>query len=356
MNRILLTLGLLLAAVAVAEGQTVRSPAPPFTAQDVEGGQRLAKLSADLRNQMTAFSVAVEPFKIAGNLYFVGVGNGECYLLTSPQGHILMGAGFSNSGPGVASNIETLGFKLADVRVILLNHNHPDQAGAAAYLKELTGAKVMAAFAEIPLLERAGVPAAPAPAPPAGAPAPQGAETPPAPLSPFAAFLPRAFVEELRSIPPQPPVKVDRALYDGDVVTVGPLNVTVFLTPGHSPASSSWVFTVRDGTRTRRVVEFCCWELPDDYTRNVFLSEAAMQHTFAHVRTLLPVDIYLETGSYGWSGILNQPSGAFDERMLALKRNPALWINPDIFRQLMAAREASFAQNLAAMRLKIPTR
>jgi hypothetical protein len=103
-------------------------------------------------------------------------------------------------------------------------------------------------------------------------------------------------------------------------------------------------------------VEFCCWELPDDYTRNVFLSEAAMQHTFDHVRTLLPVDIYLETGAYGWSGILNQPSGTFDERMQALNRNPSLWINPNIFRQLMAAREASFAENLAAMRLKIPTR
>lgn len=354
MRRKLLTLALLLSVAAGADGQTAYSPAPPFTAQDVEGGLRLAKLSVELRNQMKGFAAATEPFKIAGNLYFVGVGNGECYLLTSPKGHILMGAGFANSGPGVAGNIEKLGFKLTDVKAILLNHAHPDQSGGAAYLKERTGAKVMAAFAEVPLLERAGVPAAPAA--PAAAPAPQAAEAPPAPLSPFAAFLPRAFMEELRSIPPQPPVKVDRALYDGDVVTVGPLKVSVFLTPGHSPASSSWVFSVRDGMRTRRVVEFCCWELPDDYTRNTFLSEAAMQHTFDHVRTLLPVDIYLETGSYGWSGILNQPSGTFEERLQALKRNPALWINPDVFRQLMAAREASFAENLAAMRLKMPTR
>lgn len=354
MRRTLPTLALLLSVVASAEGQTTYTPAPPFTAQDVEGGLRLAKLSVELRNQMTGFAAAAEPFKIAGNLYFVGVGNGECYLLTSSQGHILMGAGFSNSGPGVAANIEKLGFKLADVKAILLNHNHPDQSGAAAYLKERTGAKVMAAFAEIPLLERAGLPAAPAAPPPAAT--PQAAEAPPAPLSPFAAFLPRAFMEELRTIPPQPPVKVDRALYDGDVVTVGPLKVSVLLTPGHSPASSSWVFNVRDGMRTRRVVEFCCWELPDDYTRNVYLSEAAMQHTFDHVRTLLPVDIYLETATYGWSGILNQPSGTFEERLQALKRNPALWINPAIFRQLMAAREAHFAENLAAMRLKIPTR
>ncbi len=83
---------------------------------------------------------------------------------------------------------------------------------------------------------------------------------------------------------------------------------------------------------------------------------ATMQHTSDFVRTLLPVDIYLESGSYEWSVILNQPSGTVDERMQALNRNPARWINPDIFRQLMAAREASFAESLAAMRLKSQTR
>ena len=83
---------------------------------------------------------------------------------------------------------------------------------------------------------------------------------------------------------------------------------------------------------------------------------ATMRHTSDFVRTLLPVDIYLGSGSYGWSGILNQPSGTVDERMQALNRNPALWINPDIFPQLMAAREASFAESLAAMRLKSQTR
>jgi len=347
-----LAAGILLCVVAGASAPAAESTRSSFSTQDAEAGLRLAKLSVELRNQMTSPTAVIEPFRIAGNLYFVGVGNGECYLLTSPQGHILMGAGFSNSGPGVAKNIETLGFKLTDVKAILLNHNHPDQSGAAAYLKERTGAQVMAGFAEIPLLERAGIPVAPAPAAP---PAAQSTE-PPAPLSPFALFLPRALAEELRGLPRQPPVKVDRALYDGDVVTVGPLKVTVFLTPGHSPSPASWVFNVRDGGKTRRVVEFCCWELADDYTRNTFLSEAAMQHSMDTVRKLLPVDIYLETGSYGWSGILNQPSGTFDERLQALRRNPALWINPDIFRQLMAAREASFKERMATMRLTIPTR
>src|SRR5262245_15468846 len=169
MQRILLTLAIICAVVVRGDGQVIRNPKPPFTAQDVENGMRLAKLSFDLRNQMTSFANAEEPFKIAGNLYFVGVGNGESYLLTSPQGHILMGTAFGRSGPGVASNIEKLGFKLSDVKAILLNHYHNDQTGATAYLKERTGAQVMIGFGDIPYIER------PNGVTPASVPAPQAA-------------------------------------------------------------------------------------------------------------------------------------------------------------------------------------
>lgn len=346
MRKTLLILGMMCAVVVSVGGQAARTPKPPFTAQDVENGMRLAKLSFDVRNQMTSFANGEEPFKIAGNLYFVGVGNGESYLLTSPQGHILMGAAFGRSGAAVAKNIETLGFKLTDVKAILLNHYHGDQTGATAYLKERTGAQVMAGFGDVPYIER------PNTITPASVPAPKGAAPASEPRSPFAGFAPRRLIEEVRGDPPQKPVKVDRALYDGDVVNVGPLKVTVYLTPGHSPTPASWFFTVRDGGREYRVLEWCCWELPDDYSRSPYLSEATMRHSFDNLRKLLPIDIYLETGAYGWSGILGQPSGTFDERMARLKRDPKLWINRDIFRQLMAAREADFEERLAAMRSK----
>ena len=225
-----------------------------------------------------------EPFKIMGNLYFVGVANGEVYLLTSPKGHILFGAGFADTAGQVEKNIEALGFHLKDVKAIVLNHNHQDQAGGTAALKEKSGAQLMAGFAEIPYIEHGGLL-------PPGTPIPDNA-APPGGGS-------------------YPPVHVDRALYDGDVVTVGPLKFTTYLAPGHSPSSTSFLYTVKDNGRQYRVFEFCCWEYPDDLSRSIFINEAGVRHTLETFRKVLPVDIYLETGVYGWSGILNQVPALF---------------------------------------------
>ena len=86
-------------------------------------------------------------------------------MLTSPQGHILMGAAMEKAQEIVQKNIESLGFKMTDIKAILLTHNHEDQSGGAAYLKEKSGAQVMAGFAEIPYLEHGmfNPPAIPAP-------------------------------------------------------------------------------------------------------------------------------------------------------------------------------------------------
>jgi hypothetical protein len=191
-------------------------------------------------------------------------------------------------------------------------------------MKEQTGAAVMAGFGEIPYLEHGmfNIPALPVP-PAAGA-----------------AAGPRRY----------PPVKVDRALFDGDVVKVGPLTVTTYLIPGHSPASTTFAYTVRDGNRDYRVVEFCCWEYPDDLSRNGYITEATVRHTFETFRKLYPVDIYLETGSYAWSGTLNQPSGTIAERMAKLKTNNQLFVNREIFNQFSAAREVEFEEKIANLK------
>jgi glyoxylase-like metal-dependent hydrolase (beta-lactamase superfamily II) len=337
MGRILVILTLL-----AAQSSTV--PKPPFTATDAARGLKLAELSLEVRKQIGLFTAPAEPFKIMGNLYFVGMANGESYLLTSPQGHILFGAGFESTQTQVERNIQTLGFKLTDVKAILLNHYHGDQSGGTAYLKDKTGgAAVMAGFAEVPFMERPG--GAPGGVSTPTAPAlPEGSQ--PAPASPFAPFGSPQF----QGIHNYPPFKVDRALFDGDVIKVGPLTVTAYLAPGHSPSSTSWLYTVRDGGRDYRVFEFCCWEFPDDYSRSAYINQSGVRHTLETLRKVLPVDIYLETGSYGWSGILNQPSGTWAERMAKLKTNPQLWVNRDIFTGLTAAREVSFEQTIARMK------
>ena len=115
-----------------------------------------------------------------------------------------------------------------------------------------------------------------------------------------------------------PPVNVDRALFDGDVIKVGPLTVTAFLSPGHSPSTTT-CYAVKDNGKDYRVFEFCCWEYPDDLTkRSIFQKPTCV--TPSIIQQVLPVDIYLETGAYGWSGMLNQSDGTMAERMAKLKQ------------------------------------
>ena len=327
-----------LVAFALARSAYAQAPKPPFTAKDAAEGKRLADLSLDLREQITRAKGPADPFKIMGNLYFVGVNNGEVYLLTSPQGHILFGAGFADTAGAVEKNIESLGFKLTDIKAILLNHAHGDQSGAAAEFRKKTGAQVMAGFAEVEFLEHGGVLPGGIPRPANGPPAP-----PPGPPTRL-----QKINAQFAGTQQYPPVKVDRALFDGDVINVGPLKVTAYLAPGHSPSPTSWLYTVRDSGKDYRVLEFCCWEYPDDITANAYITEAGVRHNLELFRKLLPVDIYLETGAYGWSGILNQPSGTMAERMAKLKTDNKYFVNREVFKALSAAREVEIEQKLAA--------
>jgi len=326
MKRHFFLLGLLACAAVGTPAQT-HAPYPPFTAEQAKLGKQLVATTLEIRKGITNNSLPAEPYKIIGNLYFVGDLNGEAYLLTSPQGHILMGTTDADSVENVQKNIESLGFKLTDIKAIIVNHNHADQAGGAAYMKEKTGAPLMAAFGEIPYIER-------------------GMFNPPAIPQPPAADG-RGGAEAQRAPRRFPPAHVDRALFDGDVVKVGPLSVTTYLTPGHSPASTTFAYTVRDGGRDYKVVEFCCWEYPEDLSQNGYITEATVRHTFATLSRLYPVDIYLETSVSNWSGILSQPSGTVTERIAVAKANPKLFVNREIFNDLTAAREVEFEEKLA---------
>jgi hypothetical protein len=246
-------------------------------------------------------------------------------LLTSPQGHIMFGAGYLQGAQGVEQNIAKMGLKLSDIKVILINHNHPDQTGAASYFKQKTGAQLMAGFGEVPYIQNGGQ------LPPAG-----NANRGQAPAPPNPAY---------------PPVKVDRALFDGDVIKVGNLSVTAYLIPGHSVSSTTYVYTVRDGNKDYRAIQFCCWEYPDDISRSQFINEASVRHTFETLRKIMPIDIYLELGRYAWGGIVTQPGDlTIDQRTENVKKNPMLLVNRDTFRQWTAAREVEFEEKLAKLK------
>jgi len=99
----------------------------------------------------------VAPFRIAGNLYYVGAIEITSYLITTSEGHFLLDGGFVETAPQIEHNIAELGFKLTDVKFLLNSHAHYDHAGGLAELKKVTGAKFLASEGDAPLLRSGGM-------------------------------------------------------------------------------------------------------------------------------------------------------------------------------------------------------
>lgn len=183
----------------------------------------LALLPASAQGQADptsrSWNQPVEPYRIAGNLYYVGASDITSFLIATPEGHILLDGGFVETVPIIRENVRKLGFRLEDVKVLLNSHAHYDHAGGLAELKRLTGAKLAASEADAPQLARGGK----------GDPA-------------------------LGDQFPFPPVEVDRLLRDGDQVSLGGTTLTARLTPGHTPGCTTWTMKVPEGGRTYDVV------------------------------------------------------------------------------------------------------
>jgi metallo-beta-lactamase class B len=161
------------------------------------------------------------PFRIAGNLYYVGTYDLASYLIVTPAGNILINTGLAGSVSQIRSNIATLGFQFSDIRLLLVTHAHWDHVSALAEIKRLTGARMAATEAEAPLLESGG-------------------------KTDF------RFGEDSSAW--FQPVQVDEKLRDGQKVGLGGMELTVHLHPGHTRGAASYEFTVEDGGRGYRVL------------------------------------------------------------------------------------------------------
>lgn len=157
------------------------------------------------------------PFRVWGNTYFVGVQGLSSILITSPAGHILIDGGLPQSAPLIAANIEKLGFKLEDVRLILNSHTHYDHAGGIAALQRASGAQVAASPAAKLALEGGG----------------------PTKDDPQYGF---GFAHNHYAA-----VKNVRALKDGETLHLGNIAITAHFTPGHTPGGTSWTWAACDG-------------------------------------------------------------------------------------------------------------
>jgi metallo-beta-lactamase class B len=182
-----------------------------------------AQTVKDFLAQVTAkWSAPFEPFHLIDNIYYVGTDGIAAYVIKTSDGLILMDTAIPQLTGMLKDNIAKLGFKEADIRYILNTHAHYDHTGGFAEIKQDTGAKLIAGARDKPLLE--------------------------------AGYYPG---EEKNTDFGFPPVTVDRAVTEGDKITLGNTTLTAHATPGHTPGCTSWEMTVKDGEQNREVLFFC---------------------------------------------------------------------------------------------------
>jgi metallo-beta-lactamase class B len=161
------------------------------------------------------------PYRVMGNVYYVGSKDLASYLITTPQGHILINSSLESSVPLIKKSVEQLGFRFSDVKILLISHAHFDHCAGSALVKKLTGAKYMVMAADVPVVESGGKADFQYGSSPGGL---------------------------------YPPAKVDRVLHDGDEVRLGDVVLVAHLTPGHTKGCTTWTMKVKDGGRTYDVV------------------------------------------------------------------------------------------------------
>lgn len=160
-------------------------------------------------------------FRIAGNLYYVGSKGLASYLITTPEGHILINSNMEANVPMIRESIESLGFKFSDVKILLISHAHWDHCAGSAMIKRLTGAKYMVMDGDVDVVESGG-------------------------KSDF------QYGNDPTTL--YPATKVDRVLHDGDEVKLGGATLTARLTPGHTKGCTTWTMKVNEGSKPRDVV------------------------------------------------------------------------------------------------------
>jgi metallo-beta-lactamase class B len=168
------------------------------------------------------WSLPFEPRKIIGNIYYVGSNQISSFLIVTPAGHILLDTGHVQMLPRVRANIEKLGFKVKDVKILLNSHSHFDHCGGFAEFKRQTGAAVIASKLDGEAMMRGG-------------------------KGDF--YWGDDLVYE--------PVEPDRIIADGERVELGGVDLTAHLTPGHTKGCTSWSMRVNEDGKNYDVLFVC---------------------------------------------------------------------------------------------------
>ena len=161
------------------------------------------------------------PFRIAGNLYYVGSQDLASYLIATPRGLILINSSFEASVPLIRKSVESLGFRFSDIKILLISHAHSDHCAGSAQIIHLTGAKYYVMDGDVSVVESGGR---------------------------------TDFQYGAQESQRYPPAHVDRVLHDGDTAQLGGTVLTAHLTPGHTRGTTTWTLDEPEGSRFLHVV------------------------------------------------------------------------------------------------------
>src|SRR3954453_12663626 len=255
-----------------------------------------------------------EPFpahKIVGNVYYVGSKDLATFLITTSDGHVLINSGFERTVPLIQKSVESLGFRITDVKVLLASHAHSDHVAGHAPLRKLTGAKVYVMRGDDQVIASGG----------------KG--------------------QYLYTTSRWEPCQVDRVLEDRDEVKLGGVTLVARLTPGHTRGCTTWTWRVKDGGKKYDVVVIGSPNVNPGYqlVNNKDYPEIAADfaRTFEVLKSL-PCDVFL--GAHGsYYGMV--------ERYDLLKKGRAnAFVNPEGYKEYVAQKEWAFRKALAEQRAK----
>ena len=279
----------------------------------VSAQQGPAQFSREWYQQFSGpYSAPVEPFRIVGNIHYVGAANIASYLITTPQGHILIDTGMNEMHDVIRNNVAALGFKTSDIRIMLSSHAHFDHIEGHAAMKRLTGAQVFAMTGDAEALE-------------------SGKDS-----------------SALGAIGWEP-VKIDRVLKHDDTASLGGTTLRALHTPGHTQGATTWFTTVEDNGR-RYDVAFLGGTTPNggvpvfNNPRHKNVVEDTYR-TFKILKAEQVPDIYLQ----------GHPQAMFAGKIERIKAGatPHPLLNGEAWTRQLADGEAGFQKRVAEERAKL---
>jgi len=250
-----------------------------------------------------------EPFpahQVVGNVYYVGSRGLASYLITTPEGHILINSNLESSPALIKESVEKLGFKFSDVKILLISHAHWDHDAGSAGIVKMTGAKYMVMDRDVDVVESGG-------------------------KTDFQYADQNTY----------PAVKVDRVLHDGDTVQLGGTILTAHLTAGHTKGCTTWTLKVNDRGKSYNVVIVGSPNVNPGYklVNNQKYPQIAAdyEHGFQVLKSL-PCDIFL--GAHG------AYYGMEEKFSRLLKAGSNRWVDPEGYKAYVAEREQAFRKKL----------